>query len=549
MFSLFMLIFKREFVVTRINLNKPVIDYGFLKDNLKEIYEIIVSLASEQSLRAVIKQACLNIPQQNQLPLGVTVSAVLTMRHGQSILSCGTIGLSEVLTKYNLKTIGSAIAAESLEYNLRGVLTKEGFIFDGLELNCPQFSLKLWGILEENVLTLSSSLILTELPDLNIHDSSCVIKLEYPNIYIENLNFYLKNMPFSLKGSISVLESFILDLKLSSFFNQPFKERLNNPEAFDISLAGRLEQQNFNGSVNLYFLRATRTRAFWEKIETLFKNLSIYATAEGKINMSFEKADLSYTSGNKLYEIHLSDFMAVFYLTDRLIQFDKFTSGIFDGSLQGKGTLDIGAIPFEGYFDLSISGVNANNLHNLLMYCSKFEGDFSSQIHFESHPHLMLTGQLLISDGVLDNLVFFNWVADFLQIPSLNRINFDTLSTEFNINDEGISLREISLNSEGVNFEGFFTLYENDLVSSKLSLLLAKSKLLESAKLKRLIKYLDKDTSCLSFNFQLSGLMQTMNFKWLESDFKQVLEKILPAWLEQRIEKETEDIIKAISQK
>ena len=58
---------------------------------------------------------------------------------------------------------------------------------------------------------------------------------------------------------------------------------------------------------------------------------------------------------------------------------------------------------------------------------------------------------------------------------------------------------------------------------------------------------MDKDFSSLSFNFQLSGLFQAMNFKWLESDFKQILQDMLPHWIENKLESEIENIIESIS--
>ena len=68
-----------------------------------------------------------------------------------------------------------------------------------------------------------------------------------------------------------------------------------------------------------------------------------------------------------------------------------------------------------------------------------------------------------------------------------------------------------------------------------------------SPKFTRLMKYLGQDNDFISFNFQLSGLFQSMNFKWLESEFKQKLENLLPSKYEKGLEDEIEKIIESIS--
>jgi len=67
-----------------------------------------------------------------------------------------------------------------------------------------------------------------------------------------------------------------------------------------------------------------------------------------------------------------------------------------------------------------------------------------------------------------------------------------------------------------------------------------------SSKFKPLLKLLATDTAPLDFNFQLSGFLDRMNFKWLDSDFKKKLEKRLSPRIKRKIEKQIEEVIESI---
>lgn len=531
LFSPWMLIFKRDFVIAKMDIHSPSIDYFFLRKNFAELVEAIRSLAQKQPLRIRVKSARLNLIQKEMPRRWIALDANLKIHPGRSIISSGLIDLENVFI---------------MGYNLRVLMTKEGFMIEALNLESSQFSSRLWGIYENNVLALNGTSSFSKFSDLDIHDLACVIKFNLPTINIENASFSLKNVPFALKGSVSFAQSPMLNLKFASFPDQTEEIRLNNPKRFDMDISGILRKGKFNGRVNLDFLRETRAGVRSEQVETIFKNLTFLTAQDEMIKMSFEEAAVAYTSGSNLYNIFLKDCSCLLHFEINLIKFVKLKSIIYDGFLEGEGNLRTNYMPFRASFDINITGVSADKLHNLLPYCSKTYGNLTSQIQYRNYPGLNLTGELFIKDGYLDNIIFFNWVKDFLEVPSLNRINFDKLFAKFIINDERASLEGMHLESKDVGLEGYFTLYENDLVSSKLSLSISKNLLMESVNVKRLFNYLAKDVPYLNFNFQLSGFFQAMNFKWLESDFKQELQDLLPRRIEQRLESEVEKIIESL---
>ena len=582
-FSLPMLIIKRDFTIVKIWLNKPNIDYLFMKENYEEILEAFNSLDQKEPLKIGLKKVRLNMPQETKSRRSLIVDATLTINPDKSLLSSGSINLNGLFIKDKFKKGGLIPEVTSLRYSFHIVSTEDGLIVENLDLRSSQFYIKLWGKLKKNILItngfLCSSSILERnvssrnfyilinrlkrlllhkgkaFPPMimglsgdvfNIYDLACVAKLSFPSIDIENLSFTLKNIPFCLKGVISLSEPPALDLTFSSFVNQPQHLRFNNPKAFDINMAGNLQERKFNGAVIINFLRKAKGGHSWEKVETTFENLALSDNCDTDTMLSFKGMDLSYTSGDNSYNIFLKDFTAFANLGSKKIKFVKLDSKFDDGLLDGAGVLDISQIPLRSSFDINVKDVKVGSLSGLLLYCSKIYGNFSSQIHYRNYPDLELSGELEIKDGLLDNLIFFKWAADFLKVPSLKQINFDTLSTEFSVTNKNISLHRICLNSKEVSLKGYFTLYENDLVSSRLSLGLSKKLLRDSPKLSPLINYLDKDIPSVSFNFQLSGLSQAMNFKWLESDFKEGLMDLLPSWMERGIETKIEKIIETL---
>ncbi|MEK6567182.1 MAG: hypothetical protein AABZ27_00405 [Candidatus Omnitrophota bacterium] len=94
---------------------------------------------------------------------------------------------------------------------------------------------------------------------------------------------------------------------------------------------------------------------------------------------------------------------------------------------------------------------------------------------------------------------------------------------------------------------GYFKLGINDFVSSKMSLALSRQLLGESPKFTRLLKLISPDLNQLTFNFQLSGILHRMNFKWLKSDLKKELQAHIPNFIERKIERGVAQAIEEVS--
>ena len=115
------------------------------------------------------------------------------------------------------------------------------------------------------------------------------------------------------------------------------------------------------------------------------------------------------------------------------------------------------------------------------------------------------------------------------------------------ITESSIDFKELNLDSEDVKIKGYFKIGSDGLLSSKVRLALSKSVIAESAKFRPLLKILGNELDYLEFDFQLSGLKDAANFKWLESEFKARLRESIPGFIERGLERKVEGVIKSFS--
>ncbi|MCK5493186.1 MAG: hypothetical protein KAJ14_08755, partial [Candidatus Omnitrophica bacterium] len=165
------------------------------------------------------------------------------------------------------------------------------------------------------------------------------------------------------------------------------------------------------------------------------------------------------------------------------------------------------------------------------------------QANYRNWPNKKFYGTIIVRDGTLSNLQFLDWLSKFFKIPQLNQIDFSDISANFLVNNDIASLQNISLTSEDVGVGGYFRLYDNQLINSRLSLFFSREVLEASPRFKLILKLLGKDFTDLGFDFQLSGLLHDINFKWLDSYFKKRVRDSIPDFIERGLERKIDNII------
>jgi hypothetical protein len=370
-----------------------------------------------------------------------------------------------------------------------------------------------------------------------------------PRVQIEHLNFSFNKVPVSLKGMVLFETPVSLDLAFSAYFENLKEKGKESLKKTDGKITGLFQEGVFNGDVlfNLEFVKKVKGMPPLEQLKAGFKGMSLGFKEYPLLRMKVQESDLFCKTDTNTYSVQLEDFNSTINLKNRRFKRVKFDSRFCDGHLTGQGYFET-----QGLFPritavLRARGVAAPKLDKILVHFSKVNGDLSSTMHFRNHPDLDLRGRLFIRQGYLDNFEFFKWLADFFVLPTLKRVSFDKASSDFLVNAKGAWLKEMDLESADVDIKGDFGLGQNDLVSSRLSLTFSRSLLAQSPKFTPLLRLLGSDPAPLCFDFQLSGILHKMNFRWLQSDFKKRLERAIPNFIERKIDREMEAALQSIS--
>lgn len=581
--SLKKLLEKKIIYLTEVSIYGIKLDYSeavkFFNENFDIIIKLLSSLPGVEKFGIYIRQARLDLPQADEKLCHIGFDINLQTRKDK-FLTKGEVYLKHPFFK-KAWLFGFGQNNDSLKYAFKGYMTKRGIAIENLSLKHKKGDLKLWGAFENNILRLNgfttlynffaqasqeeppalsfvervkslfrrfkvpSAIIGPPSSDLSIYDLSCLVEFYFPKIEIENISFSVKNVPIGISGSIAFLDSPVIDLNVSSFPNQVSAFRERNPKSYTLSIKGLLREKTFSGAVDAEFMRPKPGGDSLDKLSIILKKAALMPLEAHKFDASLTAAKVVYDTAGSRYVLLFDDTQILFDFSDERFKGFEVNSGIYDGSLEGNGYVDVWTFPFDAVLNILVRDITPKKLESILAYFANIEGNLASRINYQNEPDTKIIGQLLIRDGYLHDFDFFNWLADFFEIPSLAKMDFDVLTADFSVDEEVSKLENINANYKGVSLRGYFRLFANDLVASKLSLGLSREILQESPRFNSLLNLLGQGFNSLSFDFQLSGLFKDLNFKWLESEFKEKLKEKIPDFIERGIERKIEAIIKS----
>ena len=550
----------------------------FVRDHFSAIIDFIRSLPWED-IRLSLKEGRVDLVQQTGPPAFLTVQGDLKIE-GESLSAQG----------YIRKDIGAGVRARGvpLQYGLQGVLTGKDLVFNKVELRRDNFRAEFWGstdgkVVQWNGFCFANTLFkerhepvsfrnsimrwvkklerfkrkpkksaeLAGLPraDFYLLDLKCRLHADLPLVRIEQMNFTLNNIPLSVKGNISLEAPLGLDLAMSSFLGNLKDAKKENLKKIDLKIKGSLQDKVLTADalLNFDFLKKGKDATPIEQAQGLLKGLSLSFDKYPLLALNVRHSDLFCRTDTHEYKVALHDFFAWLNLKDKRLKRTKFSSGLYDGQLFGQGRFEMKGLFPKITLVVRVRDVSAERLEDLLIHFSKVFGKLSSTMFFRNDPDLDLKGRVTVGKGYLDNFEFFKWLAQLFDIPRLKRIDFDRASSHFSVNAKGAGLQNIDLESQDVDLKGDFGLGPRDLVSSRLALTLTRELLKSSPKFTPLLRLVGKDLASFCFEFQLSGILDKMNFRWLQSDFKNRLQKAIPGFIERRIDENIEEAIQAIS--
>ena len=596
-FSLKEIITSKNIVISKIYLIKPRLDFYeyplFLRESIDGIVQIINLLAQGRPLKIVMEDSQYILRRNGNRASVVLANTKLKIGPGFKVASVGEVNLQDLNQSLAKNPQTAAFFNQPIRYRFFGTITPMGFIIETLDLESGKLQAGLKGNLKDSILSLKGHstiidfykddlqidrenklvaylrnlMLYKRIPQkvsvsatgLNILDIDCLLRFESKNIFLEQISFNVNNVPLRLKGAIAFLEKTSMNLSLSTFYDQDPQLRKSNPQSFDVDLACVFDKGKIDGKANVGFLKGAKNNYTVQIVKTLFDKASFGLSPDNRIKLFVENILIKYKA-DEVYDFKLSSCELLFNFLDEKIKFIKFSSELYDGSLKGHFIADVSSRPVKASCSLKVDDVAASQLETVLLslfgsyrklqakLASKINGRFACDLEYASYPVTSLRGNVRIKNGYLDNVRFFLWLSEFFNIPSLSRVDFSNLSANFEVDDHAAKLDDIDLTSSSINLKGDFLLKNSELLNSRLSITIARQLLAQSPKFQLLLALMKNDTNDLNFSFQLSGLYESPNFKWLESDFKDNVKKMLPNFIERGIEKNIERAINSISE-
>jgi hypothetical protein len=108
---------------------------------------------------------------------------------------------------------------------------------------------------------------------------------------------------------------------------------------------------------------------------------------------------------------------------------------------------------------------------------------------------------------------------------------------------DALKFKGILLSSGNVNISGDFAIDKNNLVASYLSLAFSKKLLDESAKFRPVLRIFGEDIPMVIFDFQLAGPQEALNFQWMPSPHKNMIQERIPNFVERIIERRIDEMM------
>ncbi|MDP8216537.1 MAG: hypothetical protein P9L98_04400 [Candidatus Kaelpia imicola] len=574
-FSIKKALLKNRIIPQSIKIKEPKIYYyggeRIKKDQIYDIVKLLRFFFSQNPALCSIENAAIIMPQKDGIQRRITLDSSLRFS-GISFYSNGSVDFLKVYSHEGGELISNSGV---LNYSLEGSLTQNGFLVEDLNLKKDNLYLKLQGDFLDNSLHLNGYMtaggFLETYPDytdlfiklkslifkskpymqivgssksiLNIQDIDLLVDISYPLIQVKKVTFSLNDVPSMVYGSAMLIESPSFDFNFHSYPDQMPAIRMNNTKALDLKLTASFALNGINGNCNIDFIREGFEGNKRESVIVEFKGLSRCLDQNGEFQIRSDYLDVSYKAGQDC-NLRLDDAIIVID-NAREMKNLNFSSKLFGGTLSGEGSVVIKELPLR--FNISFNPVDIDSNKFDFLFFPHIFGKLSGNLNYSNYPESQLQGNIIIKDGRTEDLDFFVWFSDFFAAPSIRDIEFNNVNSSISITESSVDFKKLNLDSEDVKIKGYFKIDSDNLLSSKIRLSLSKSVIAESAKFRPLLKILGDELDYLEFDFQLSGLKDAANFKWLESEFKARLRESIPGFVERGLERKVEEVVKSFS--
>ena len=391
--------------------------------------------------------------------------------------------------------------------------------------------------------------------DLYVMDMDCLARISLPRIDLERLNFNFNDVPVTVKGALLFNEPFSADLDIGLDPAQSKNFAMKNLNKIQWHLTGASDGKAFtsDNDIRVSFDKTKNPNFPVEKIDSSLKGLRFLLDQYARPSVRLNRAETTITIGENFHKLFLEDAVISLNALKSTLRLVEVKSPFYGGRMAGKFWLTTGqaapkadvpptlGIKVDG--TIALNDVDVHQLDELFFDFAKAEGRLFGRIHLTSVPRLDLDGQFDMYNGRLKNFSFFQWLADTFNLPSLQQVDFKQVSSGFTADMAALKFKGILLNSANVNISGDFAIDKSSLVTSYLSLAFGKELLKESAKFRPILKIFGDDIPMVVFNFQLSGRQEAMNFQWMPSPHKNMIQERIPNFVERIIERRIDEMM------
>lgn len=582
-FSIREFVLRQNVAVQKIKLYGPYIHHeyfsDFLKRNGKQLLDFLLQLP-RVDFRFSIKEALWDFTVGAGNPDHVQLNFVFWMKK-DTVWVQGAARKDKYVYAPKHKTRWQRQAAGlPLEFDFKGVWAGEGLFIDHLALTRKNIYLKLWGSLFKEKLQLNGFSFLNTYPkeeyqivrsakqfdrirehlrktpkpvavdyfqdkDLYIMDIDCLARIFMPRIEVERLNFNFNDVPVAIKGTLLFDEPFSADLDIGLDPARSKNFAMKNLNKIQWHLTGASDGKVFtsDNDVHISFAKAKNSNFPIAKIDSTLKGLRFLLDQYARPSARLNRAETTITAGENLHKLFLENVVISLNALKRTLRLLEVKSPFYGGKLAGKFWLTSGqpAPKIDGA--IVLSDVDVRQLDELFFDFTKAEGKLFGRVHLTSVPRLNLDGQFDMYNGRLKNFAFFQWLADTFNLPSLQQVDFNQVSSGFTADMDALKFKGILLSSENVNINGNFAIDKNSFVTSYLSLAFSKKLLAESAKFRPILRIFGEDIPMVVFDFQLSGRQEAMNFQWMPSPHKNMIQERIPNFVERTIERRIDEMM------
>ena len=582
-FSILEFLLRQNVAVQKIKLYSPYIHHGYFSDflerNGKRLLDFLLQLP-RIDFRFSVKEALWDFSVGGGSPDYLHLDFVFWMKK-DTAWAQGTARKDRYVyaPQHKARWQRQAVGLP-LEFDFQGIFSGDGLFIDHLALTRKNIYLKLWGSLFKEKLQLNGFSFLNTYPreeyrvvksakgsdwiqeylrkaakpispdnfkdkDLYIMDVDLLARIRLPRIDVERLNFNFNDIPVTIKGALLFNEPFSADLDIGLDPARSKNFAMKNLSRIQWRLAGASDGKVFtsDNDIHLSFDKAKNPNFPVETVEASIKGLRFLLDRYARPSVYLGQVDTGIKIGENIHKLFFTNAVVSFNALKSTLRLLEIKSPFYGGRLAGKFWLTTGQTPLKIDGTIALNDVDVHRLDELFFDFAKAEGRLFGRLHLTSAPRLNLDGQFDMYNGRLKNFSFFQWLAGTFNLPSLQQVDFKQVSSGFTANMDTLKFKGILLNSENVNISGDFAIDKNSLVSSYLSLAFGKKLLDESAKFRPILKIFGDDIPMVVFNFQLAGRQEALNFQWLPSEHKSMIQEKIPNFVERIIEHRIDEMM------